>query len=249
MSDWGRPHFVPGGGDATVFYVAFGPRLKKLELSTATYRTRGVPPGVEVANHDREGHPEIFRDLLGNPFAHFLEEQLPSLAAHVQEAPSATVVRGTVKDPPSLEYLRDTIGIVTAVLDQSIALLDPLALRWWAAPAWREEVFEPDEPSPQSHVAILKSEETATGTTWIHTRGMRKFGRPDLSIRGVAPVYEPAIHDLCDRFIDLQALGGMITEGAAVRMKELPEGMTCHHAGSLDDPDFNNVHVQVRWPD
>jgi hypothetical protein len=24
--------------------------------------------------------------------------------------------------------------------------------------------------------------------------------------------------------------------------------LICHQAGSLDDPEFNNVHVEIRWP-
>jgi hypothetical protein len=77
---------------------------------------------------------------------------------------------------------------------------------------------------------------------------MRKFGRPDVSIRGVPSDRREAAIDLCNRMIELQALGGSIEEGEAIRMASLPDGMTCHHQGTLDDPDFNNVHVAVRWP-
>jgi hypothetical protein len=28
----------------------------------------------------------------------------------------------------------------------------------------------------------------------------------------------------------------------------VPDGMSVHHAGSLDDPDFDNVHLELRWP-
>ncbi len=245
-ADWGRPHFVPGGGDALVFYVVFGVELSRLELSPAEYRTRGVPAGVSIAVHDRATHPGLFRDFLGDPIGRFLEEQLPALAPHVRNLGSCAVVKGTVADPSSLEFLRDTVGVVTALLDNGVALLDVQALRWWARPAWRQDIFEPDAPSPHRHVAILASEERATGTTWIHTRGMRKFGRPDLSIRGVPAALEEPVVELVNRFIGLQAQGGTIAEGAAVRMESLPGGATCHHGGSLDDPDFNNVHVEVR---
>jgi len=37
-------------------------------------------------------------------------------------------------------------------------------------------------------------------------------------------------------------------EGQEIRMAALPPGLICHHAGSLDDPDFNNMHVKIRWP-
>ena len=82
---------------------------------------------------------------------------------------------------------------------------------------------------------------------WFHTRGMRKFGRPDLSVHQVpAGLRDPAI-DLLNRFIDYQALGGIIEEGEEIIMQALPPGMTCSHRGSPDDPDFNNSHVEVSW--
>jgi hypothetical protein len=28
-------------------------------------------------------------------------------------------------------------------------------------------------------------------------------------------------------------------------MRSLPSGMICTHKGDVDDPDFNNVHVEI----
>jgi hypothetical protein len=39
-----------------------------------------------------------------------------------------------------------------------------------------------------------------------------------------------------------------VEEGIEVKMKSLPKGITCHHHGHLDDPDFNNVHVEIQFP-
>ena len=83
--------------------------------------------------------------------------------------------------------------------------------------------------------------------TWFHSRGMRKFGRPDLSVHNVPVEHQEAVIDVCNRFIQWQALGGIIEEGQEIRMKSLPSRMTCHHRGDLDDPDFNNVHVEITW--
>ncbi len=53
--------------------------------------------------------------------------------------------------------------------------------------------------------------------------------------------------DLCNRFIEFQALGGIIEAGQVVRMAKLPSGMTCHHHGHLDDLDLDDVHVENTW--
>jgi len=52
---------------------------------------------------------------------------------------------------------------------------------------------------------ILTSEEPDRPGLWYHTRGLRMFGRPDLSVRGVSPELEPAAQDLFNRFIEMQA--------------------------------------------
>jgi hypothetical protein len=64
---------------------------------------------------------------------------------------------------------------------------------------------------------------------------MRKFGRPDLSVHGVPPQYRGAVIDLFERFIAFQAFGGVIAEGQEIRMKTLPKGKTCRHAGDVSD--------------
>src|SRR5205814_7828395 len=124
---------------------------------------------------------------------------------------------------------------------------DPQMLWLWSADEWREEVFEPNEPNPDRHTAILVSEE-GRGTSWYHTRGMRKYGRPDLSVHGVGAAHADGVTLMIERFVELQALGGVIPDGEEVRMKALPPGGVCRHGGSFDDPDFNNVHVEIAWP-
>jgi hypothetical protein len=75
---------------------------------------------------------------------------------------------------------------------------------------------------------------------------MRKFGRPDISVHRVTPEQQDGVIDLINRLILLQAEGGVVPEGQSVRMPSLPPGLTCHHAGRLDDPDFNNTHIEIR---
>ena len=63
----------------------------------------------------------------------------------------------------------------------------------------------------------------------------------------VPPEHEAAAIELFNRFTLLQAEGGRIRDGAEVQMGGLPSGLTCRHRGSLEDPDFNNVHVEIGW--
>ena len=169
-----------------------------------------------------------------------------ALAKRVSATEQCLVLRGVVPDPRTFDHFRDAVGLVTALLESSgIAVFDPHMFKWWSADEWRERAFEPAAPVPRHHVVILVSEAPDGASRWYHTRGMLKFGRPDISVHGVTPELEPAVVDLCNRFIEMQALGGVVAEGQEVRMKALPPGWTYRHVDDLDDPDFNNWHVEI----
>jgi hypothetical protein len=121
---------------------------------------------------------------------------------------------------------------------------------WWSPEQWRERIFAPAGPVPRHHVMVLYSqEEESPELIWVHTRGMRKFGRPDISVRRVGAAYLDAVIDLCQRFIEHQAFGAVIADGQSVRMASLPPGGVAQNGGDLGDPDFNNVHVEIVWPE
>ena len=106
-------------------------------------------------------------------------------------------------------------------------------------------MFEPAGPVPRHHVVILVSDEEDGPGRWYHTRGMIKFGRPDLSVHHVTPALVDAVVDLCNRFIEMMAFGAIIAEGQEIRMRALPSGWRCRHGGSLEDPEFNNRHIEI----
>lgn len=193
-------------------------------------------------------HPEVLDSFREGYLWDALRTEDPALAGAVAAQSNAVIVRGEMANDSSLNYWRDTIGLLTCLLDHGgVAIFDAQSLKWWSRDAWRAEVFAPAAPEPGRHVVILVSPET-DGTHGFHTRGLRKFGRPDLSLHHVSVAHTEAVTDLFNRLIELQALGGTIPEGQPIRMAALPEGMHCVHGGELGDPDFNNVHVEIRWP-
>ncbi len=107
--------------------------------------------------------------------------------------------------------------------------------------------FENTGSPVNPHVVVLFTEED--GGRWLHTRGMIKFARPDLSLHGLAPANHEAALELIQRMIGFQARGGLFQDGAELKIKGAPQGLTCWHGGSMDDPDFNNVHLTIHWPE
>ena len=245
LASWERPHFVASGSNAMVFYVLYGEFPTNLTVSAKTFRTAGLPEGVEIRKLSRAQRP-VFPFTDGD-FAKTAGTDNLELFTKLQTVPECLILQGEIVDPKDLNYLRDTIGLTTWFLDHGgIAVMDVQQLRLFSPEDWRTNFFDPNLPQPLKHVVILHSDET-DGKKWFHTRGLRKFGRPDLSLHHVAKIYEAPTIELFERFIILQAEGGQIPEGQEIRMKALPTGMTCRHAGSFDDFDFNNVHVEIRW--
>ena len=254
LSDWIRPHYRGPGGKPFLFYVLPGAFSEGPAISANHYRTQGVPAELTLSKYDRVHAPEV----LSRFQAGFVWEELvagkPDLARRISDADECLILRGELDDCGDLNYLRDSVGILTYFLDHGgVSVYDPQILRWWEPEAWRRDVFEPGKPVPRHHVVILFSDEeerTPGGErlAWFHTRGMRKFGRPDLSVRDVSDDHQEAVIDLLNRFIEFQAFGGVIAEGQEIRMQGLPMGMTCHHRGAPEDPDFNNVHVEIVSP-
>ena len=246
FQDWPRKLYKRGGGDALVHYTVFGKGPATFELTT-DYRTSGIPKGVEIVLQTKQQAPDSFSIAHEGPIGAELD-RTPALAKAIRAQNDCVRLQGEVKDPSSLNYMRDTIGLITWLLDEGcVGVLDILSFKWWSREEWRKSVFEPGQPSPRRHVVILVSDD-GDETEWFHTRGMRKFGRPDISIRFVPPQYREAITQLCNRFIEMQALGAIIPEGQEITMQGLPAGMRAHHWGSHDDPAFNNAHVEIAWP-
>ncbi|MCU5781669.1 hypothetical protein MA04_00969 [Alcanivorax balearicus MACL04] len=248
LEDWPRPYYQTTGGQPFLFYVVFGATVDGLTLSRSQYRCDGIPAGLELLSYGPDSHPEVLDSFRSGYLWDDIQRGDPELAKAIGAQQHCIVVRGELADAENLNYFRNTIGLVTCLLDNGgVGVLDPQSLAWWSAQAWRDRVFGPGKALPREHVVILVSEER-DGTRWFHTRGMRKFGRPDLSLHHVPPQYHDAVTDLFNRLIELHAFGGVIAEGQEVRMRDLPSGMYCRHGGSEDDPDFNNVHVEVHWP-
>lgn len=250
MNSWPRPHFTPGGGEPLLFYVALGDIDSGAALSRSKYRSEGIAPGLQLSSYSSETHADVLDDFRqGHAWDELLRTD-PALAGAVERSPICLILRGAPTESTNLNYLRDTVGLLTFFLDHGgVTIYDLQTITWWSPAAWKSQIFEPAAPAPGRHVVILSSPEKVPGAKWFHTRGMRKFGRPDISVHNVKPDHEAGVIDLCNRFIQLQAEGGVVPEGQEIRTASLPSGGVVHHRGDLDDPDFNNLHIEISWPD
>lgn len=246
LATWDRPHYRPGGGDPLLFYVLYGAINPAVPLSRAAYRSEGTPAGMELLAYGPSHYPEVPGTFREGYLWEDLKSADPDFADTLAACDQCLILQGTPAEPATLNYLRDAVGLVAYLLDQGgCGVYDPLMLRFWKPAEWKSVLFEPAAPVPQQHTAIMVTREERPEHIWLHTRGMRKFGRPDLSVHEVAPEQEDAVIELIQRLIEHQALGHVVPEGQEIRMAGLPNGGVIRHAGDLDDPDFNNTHLEV----
>jgi len=249
--EWPRPYWQPGADeDALLQFFVFGkfdPR--ELVIPARRYGSPGLPAGVELKRFQNlelrkwDGYP------LSGTLGEIMREEAPEAYEQARIAPDALVVHGQLKDGPGLDYLRDTLGVLAALLDiGGRVILDPQIMGLFDAAAWRERYLVPGGAPPRNHVLILRSDEPDSDRSWVHTRGMRKFGRPDLSFRQI-PAHElDRAGVLCEKLVEMQALGTRFAAGQALEVEGMQQSLVAQPGGSLTDPEFNNLHVEFRWP-
>lgn len=231
-----------------VTFAVLGSFDGPVRLDPARHGLDALPPWLEVEEPVPTSDPVVRELCLSPTMRRFLPPDT-ELAAEVEAAQQARVVWGQVSTPILAERLRQAIAVVQAVCEQGgVAVVDLQAWTFRSVDEWRADVFEPERVAPGQLVRILISEEDEGPNSWLHTRGLIAFGRPDVSVRNVPEGAVPAAIEMINRFVAMQAEGARVPDGQEVRMQGLPEGMFCRHGGSMDDPEFNNVHFELRWP-
>lgn len=245
---WQRPHWQPSDEEILLQFYVFG-TFEAVRVPSQDYGSPGLPPGITAVNHHHkdlrawEGYP--LKGSIGRMF----KADAPAAWQRAVDAPQVMVVRGTLKDSQATGYLRDTLGVLAGLLDiGGVAILDPQILSLLDAKAWRERYLVRDGAPIRNHLLILRDDEAEGGHSWIHTRGMRKFGRPDISIRQVPEASLNRAGVLCEKMAELQALGAHFADGQTLDVEGIPAGVTVKLGGGLEDPDFNNTYAQFNWP-
>jgi hypothetical protein len=77
---------------------------------------------------------------------------------------------------------------------------------------------------------------------------MRKFARPDISIRRVPGTEVQRAGVVAAQLAEMQVRGMRFGDGSVVEAEGLPAGLRVARGGSLDDPAFNNMHLELVWP-
>lgn len=245
--NWFRLYFSEPLYNPNIFLVIYGDFNADFRIP-GKYRITGMPDGINLMKYGPDKHPEVVHSFCEGYVWDELESTNGELAESIENSEECFVITGETSDTENLEYFRNVIGMCTYLLDHGgVGIYDPYQLKYWTKDEWIETAFEDDKPNPFNHVVILKSL-NEDGTSWFHTRGLLKYGRPDLSLRKVPSDQEEVVFGLFKSLVEFQALGGIIFEGQKITAQGVPPGMQCSGLkGSLEDPDFNNMHIEILW--
>src|SRR5262249_32325720 len=137
LLDWSRPHFRRPGGKPFLFYVVYGRFADLPALSASKYRSVGILPGMDLAHSDNAQQPNVLAGFQEGYLWDGLKAETPDLAERVSGSPECLILRGELDDGPTLNYLRDTVGLLTFLLDHGgVTVYDPQMFHWWESEEW-----------------------------------------------------------------------------------------------------------------
>jgi hypothetical protein len=201
---------------------------------------------LKIINYSKESDEQknyiegFYKDYFGK----LLKEKREELYEKVISCNNVIIIKGEFEDSETFNYLKNTIGIIQAFIEtEIIAILDIQTLNWFVPNEWSIKYFTPKLPQVFNHVNILCSKES--NGLWLHTRGMRKFGRPDLSIKNVVEDKMELGVEILNRFIETFAYGLTPDETREIKIKGMEKGVFGKILGNYENLDFNNFYFEL----
>ena len=178
-----RKYYEDIGYKPFLVYVIFGVSGDELEISRAKHNVDGKPEGLDFISLTRPEHSEYIDGIIGGDIGKVLRRADSTLYETCSATDKVVVIKGEIKEDSTLDYMRNTIGIIEAFIDKGAkGVLDLQTFTLYSPKEWTDRFFG-KEVNAQNHVIIMFSEEE--GGYWVHTRGMAEFGRPDYGISNV----------------------------------------------------------------
>lgn len=242
-----RPYYKDLGIRPLLFYVIFGVKDEELKVSRHKHHVDGFPDGLDFVFINREKDNSYMHSLLENPLGKILDRENHNLFEKVRNTDKWAVIRGEVQQDDSLDYMRNTIGFVQALLETGAkGVLDLQTFSLHSPEEWTDKFFG-REFNPNNHVVILSSE-MEDGSVWLHTRGMRKFGRPDIGIERVGTGETEDAIQVIGQMIYYGSLGAFFDKDVKLHThNKKAYTVKPHFVNDYENGDYNNAYYNVLW--
>lgn len=232
-----------------IFYAVFGVNQEDLGISREKYHVDKVPDGILAAVFSRkeEGQKEYMDTFFKQQIGKFLQEKDMYLFEQSQNAEECVIIQGEVKEDESLEYFKNLIGLIQGLCDAGgVSVLDLHTLTWYSPAEWEKTFFEKEFDFIR-HLRFMISEKS--DGLWIHTRGMVKFGRPDISMLGIPQAGIELAKDLSDQLLYYSTKGVWFDKPIHLNTTAGKFLIKPKYVEDFNDLNFNNAHVEVEFND
>ncbi len=191
-SVWPREQYVVGGGPGAIALIALSSQKMPDPLPVSRGR-HGMPDdgdgasSVALVARDRAEDPTWFTEQVVGPFADLIAADLgPQHAAAALAAEHAYVIEAQVEDPDDLGHVQAAWALAKCLCEEGATIvIDVYAAR--AHLGSEIASLPPERGFDIMHEVTLFFDETAEGTMAAWSLGLRKFGRPDIVLLGLAP--------------------------------------------------------------
>lgn len=227
-----------------LFYVVFGVSEENMQVSKSKHHVDEVPAGIDIRCLNRKDNNDYIENFFQGAIGDIIRENDEELYNICREQDRCVVIQGAAIEDATFDYMRNIVGVMQAFVDNgAVGILDLLTFSLFSPKRYTEKFFEKDI-NAQDHVVILISK--TDDKFWIHTRGMSKFGRPDISMEDV----EESKLALCERLINQMIYFG--GEGAVfkeqIKINVSPEEshmVRTEFINDFDNDDFNNAYYKA----
>ncbi|MGN1120292.1 MAG: hypothetical protein ACI4Q4_08025, partial [Oscillospiraceae bacterium] len=215
-------------------------------VSVERHGVSGFPEGLEFRMLHRGEHGDYMDSLMCGAYGEMLEQENAALYEKIRRAERWVLVSGEIQQDDTLEYFKSCIGIVQAICENGAeGVLDLQTITLYSPQDWHDKVFAADfEPVKAT---IIMASRTDNGL-WLHTRGMRKFGRPDIGIEGIPENDLQTAAEIAEQMIRYSAMGAVFTQGAVFCISGgRSYSVNPEFVPDFDNDDFNNAYYRIKW--
>lgn len=223
-----------------LFYAVFGQKARLKQVVETT-----LFPDMELLLYDHIYHKKEMELLREGALIQLLKTQDEQQYEQVMKADACLVLRGNVKEDQNLQYLVKAMDLLTGFMQEGIEVLDLLSMQWYDTGQWNTLIAK--DFYVHDHIQILVSQEQ--NGIWLHTRGMMKFGRPDISIVQIPKERTHEMKRLMDQIIYYEAYGAMVLQPSKFQTNM---GIYTIHPvfyHDFDNYDFNNAFIEMKYPE
>ena len=224
VAPWPRPGYRPTGRAAIVVLLAFS--SGDVLDAAGDLRLAGVVPAtapvaaLELRRHHYPDSATWFDRWRTGPLRNIALQQLGNVQPLLEQASYCYSIRVEVDDPPDLAYLQLVWALAARLAQAGTSLTLDAAAATWHRQA-DVAALAPHRPfNIQHEVSVIAETEPVPGFGHpVHTRGMIKFGRPDL-IAGVPADRIEETGRILNHLARRLAEGDVLAAGQRVRVNE-----------------------------